>query len=49
MIDPANGDLLSDENITVTPLLGLPPGSVLTCNERVSSGWTNTAPHEPTR
>ena len=48
LIDPANGYLLGDENITVTPLLGLPPGSVLTYNERVSSGWTNTPPHQPT-
>ena len=48
LIDPANGYLLGDENIAVTPLLGLPPGSVLTYNERVSSGWTNTAPHQAT-
>ncbi len=47
LIDPANGYLLGDENITVTPLLGLPPGSVLTYNERVSSGWTNTLPSQP--
>jgi len=47
LIDPANGYLLGDASITVTPLLGLPPGSVLTYNERVSSGWTNTAPHKP--
>lgn len=49
LIDPANGYLLGDENITVTHLLGLPPGSVLTYNERVSSGWTNTLPSQPTR
>ena len=47
LIDPANGYLLGDENITVTPLLGLPPGSVLTYNELVSSGWTNTLPSQP--
>jgi hypothetical protein len=47
LIDPANGYLLGDENITVTPLLGLPPGSVLTYNDRVSSGWANTLPSEP--
>jgi hypothetical protein len=47
LIDPANGYLLGDESITVTPLLGLPPGSVLTYNERVSSGWTNTLPSQP--
>jgi hypothetical protein len=47
LIDPANGYLLGDENITVTRLLGLPPGSVLTYNERVSSGWTSTLPSQP--
>jgi hypothetical protein len=31
----------------VTTLLGLAPGSVLTYNERVRSGWTNTLPSQP--
>jgi hypothetical protein len=48
-IDPANGYLLGDDLIAVTTVDGLPAGSVLTYNEDVSSGWTNTAPHHPTR
>lgn len=48
-IDPANGYLLGDDLIAVTTVAGLPAGSVLTYNEYVSSGWTNTAPHKPTR
>jgi len=47
-IDPANGYLLGDDLIAVTMVDGLQAGSVLTYNEYVSSGWTNTAPHHPT-
>jgi hypothetical protein len=46
-IDPANGRLLGDDLIAVTTVTGLPPGPVLTYNEKISSGWTNTAPHKP--
>jgi hypothetical protein len=45
--NPANGYLLGDDLIAVTTVTGLPPGSVLTYNENISSGWTNTAPHQP--
>jgi len=48
-IDPANGYLLGDDLIAVTTVAGLPAGSVLTYNEYVSSGWTNTPPRKPTR
>jgi len=46
-IDPANGYLLGDDLIAVTTVSGLPPGSLLTYNEEVSSGWTNTPPDKP--
>lgn len=48
-IDPASANLLGDDLIAVTTVDGLPAGSVLTYNEYVSSGWTNTAPRHPTR
>lgn len=48
-IDPANAYLLGDDLIAVATVAGLPAGSVLTYNEYVSSGWTNTAPHHPAR
>jgi hypothetical protein len=48
-VDPATSYMCGDEEITVQPVAGLPVGSVLTYDIDLSSGWTNTAPHKPTR